>query len=189
MLLANWIAIQFPTWKWSDLFAPQNGPVQLADDGQGHVTITKWDEARLGMAQPNAWAILQIPTMPEAQSIEVLTNYSLAKYASVLAAGTLIPVTTDTGTVQILCDGSAETKTDINGLYADTLRAPSSTIYWTDNNEVTTPLTSAQFQAFAVSALAWMANVFAFRVQTIAQCKAQSITLTSQIDALNWPTL
>ncbi len=187
MKLIHWIALQFPAYTFDQLFDPKTGPVRLLDDGAGNVTIGFWDAATLGEA-PSAAQLASISSLPEAQPPQVLIPYVEAAYEKSLGVAVQVNVNPGGSPLMILVDAAPATQNALNSLALWGTLNPSGTRVWTDNNEVSTSLTGAQLVALATAVFNRVESAFSLRTTTIAQVKSATITLTSQIDAITWPT-
>lgn len=191
MQLNNWIA-RNSALTWTQLFDPWTGAVRLRDDGQGNISIVAWNAALVGIPQPTTVttpSLAQIAAMPEADSVEGLIAYLSGKQTAVLAAGITINVAASgQPAINILVDGTTDTKADVNGLYNWGVENPTATETWYANNGTQTVLTGAQFVTLGNALKSWVSNVVAFYATQAAAVMANRITLTSQIDPLVWPS-
>jgi hypothetical protein len=122
-------------------------------------------------------------------SQDYLRNYASQKYGERIAAGITINVAAaGQPAVDVICDGTADTKADLKVLYDLVVSGQLTAGTWRDNHWAATTLTGAQFQALGLAITAWCANMVAACGALHDQIAAGTITSKAQIDAFAWPT-
>jgi hypothetical protein len=90
--------------------------------------------------------------------------------------------------LNVLCDGTNNTRADLGLLALFGLNNPNSTKVWIDNNNVSTTLTGTQLVQLTNLAGNWVSNCYLSYGNIVSQINAGTINTTTQIDAFQWPT-
>lgn len=119
----------------------------------------------------------------------VATEPQLRGYANAKANGLRAVTRTYTlsGDLTVLCDATAQTGVDLNGLLVWGQANTGATTNWVDNNGGVVTLTGAQCVALAEAVLAYGQSVFAVLAAAMNGISNITITTTAEIDALAWP--
>jgi hypothetical protein len=140
------------------------------------------------MNQPGAgvgWTLVNGVLVAPTANVNGLRAYANSKATALRAAARTYALT---GGVNVLCDATEATGTDLIGLLTWGTANPTATTNWVDDNGGVVTLTGAQCVALANAVLAYGQSVYAVLAAAMNGIANATIASPAQIDALTWPT-
>ena len=160
-------------------FLPPDQAARAAAPGSGITVVADYVALDAALV-----AASKTPTGLGVQSLLQYANNKLNNLRALERSYTL----SGSPSVTVKCDSLQSTGTDLISLMTWGQANPSGTDTWVDNEGNTTSITGSQAVTLANDVLAYGKSLWAVLATACAGIKAATITSTSQIDALSWPT-
>ena len=154
-------------------------------EGATEITEEQWQDfiQNTGLRRWDAATSSVVAYAPPAAPVD-LKGYALQAQAEHLLAGQTFNVAASGATpVQVLCDGTNDTRADLALLALFGQDNPAGTKTWLDNTGKTTVLTGAQLVTLATLAGNWIADTYPALVGVMGGIAAGTVTTTAEIDA------
>lgn len=155
----------------------------LTDDDQAAFDALVWHDER---AKPSWSALATQAGKPDIAALEARAQ---AAWSALLVAGQTFNVAASgEAAVNVLCDGTNDTRADLALLALFGQTSPTGTKAWLDNTGKVTILTGAQLVTLATLAGNWVSDTYPALVTLLGEIAAGTVTTAAEIDAYAWPT-